>query len=396
MTKNLTLMKVCFIVFISLVGLLSLSGCGNNESSSVSKGDKDTIKIGASLPLSGTIGYMGKEVDQGIKAVIEMTNDNGGINGQLIEYAGVDDSYDPSVHLSNTRFLVEQENVVALVGSLGTESLLAAAKYLNPKNIPVIGALSIADSVNNPAQNSLFALPSPQSTGGPALVEYAVKDLGAKRIAMVYQNDSWGKPAYEFAKKKLNSLGQEFVAVVNFEPDAGNMSTQFHQIQKADPDAVILYAMGSQAAQFVNEVGNSGLDWDILGADGINSPDWVELVGENGEGVISLSNYHTLDSPEMEWVKGLHEKYGYPTPTPNSLMGTSAALVFVEAAKMIKGEITSEALLEAMENIKNFDQNNIGPEISFGKLEEGPDSRRGQTDLVIVQVQNGRFETITK
>ncbi|MCH6265354.1 ABC transporter substrate-binding protein [Neobacillus citreus] len=387
------LFYICFL-FIFLVGCADRNTGSSSTSATPSKGsgsDKKPIVIGASLPLSGTLGYMGKDVADGIQAVVNDANDEGGINGRPIKFIPMDDAYDPAKHLANTRYLVDNEKAVAIVGSLGTEGLKSAAKYLNPKNFPVIGALSISDAISNPPQKSLFALPAPQSVEGPTLVEYAVKKLKSKRIAFVYQNDSWGEPAFKFSQEKMKSLGLEFVAVETFEPKASEMSTQLHRIKEAKPDAVILYALGSQAASFVNSAADENFKPALLGPSGLNSPEWIKLVGKNGEGIISCSSYYPITADNMKWVRDLHEKYKLSNPSSNSLMGTSAALVFIEAAKKVGNDFTPEALLKATEKIKSFDQK-IGDPISFGKLDEGEKARRGQTTESIIILKDGLFE----
>lgn len=388
-----------YLFFACLLFIMTaLAGCADkNPAASSSKGSnqsvdskKDPIVIGASLPLSGTLGYMGKEVSEGIQGIINQTNDDGGINGRPIKFVPMDDAYDPAKHLANTRYLVDNEKAVAIVGSLGTEGLKSAAKFLNPKNFPVIGALSISDAISKPPQKSLFALPAPQSVEGPTLVEYAVEKLKAKRIAFVYQNDSWGEPAFKFSEEKIKSYGMEFVKVESFEPKASEMSTQLHRIKEAKPDAVILYALGSQAAAFVNSAADENFKPAILGPSGLNSPEWIKLVGKNGEGIISCSSYYPITADNMKWVRDLHEKYKLANPSSNSLMGTSAALVFIEALKNVDGDLTPEAVLKEAEKIKNFDQK-IGDPISFGTLDEGDNSRRGQTTQSIVILKDGLF-----
>ncbi|EKN71679.1 Extracellular ligand-binding receptor [Neobacillus bataviensis LMG 21833] len=381
-----------------LIIILFLAGCADKKPGGAQSGTtsktvntgKDPIVIGASLPLSGTLGYMGKEVADGIQGIVNQTNDDGGINGRPIKFIPMDDAYDPSKHLANTRYLVDNEKALAIVGSLGTEGLKSAAKFLNPKNYPVVGALSISDAISDPPQKSLFALPAPQSVEGPTLVEYAVKKLKAKRIAFVYQNDSWGEPAFKFSQEKMKSYGMEFVAVETFEPKASEMSTQLHRIKEAKPDVVILYALGSQAASFVNSAADENFKPAMLGPSGLNSPEWIKLVGENGDGIISCSSYFPITADNMQWIRDLHAKYNLANPSNNSLMGTSAALVFVEAAKNAGDDLTPEAILKATEKIKNFDQK-IGDPISFGALDDGDNSRRGQTTESIIILKDGLF-----
>jgi branched-chain amino acid transport system substrate-binding protein len=91
---------------------------------------------------------------------------------------------------------------------------------------------------------SFVRSPAPQSTEAPAYVDYAVEHLGAKKFAILYQNDSWGKPALEFTTKQLDKHGLKLVETQTFERLTTDMSSQVFKLKKADPDVVILYALG--------------------------------------------------------------------------------------------------------------------------------------------------------
>ena len=357
----------------------------------------DKVMIGGSLPLSGTLANMGKSIVEGLQIYLSMVNEGGGINGRKIEAKMYDDEYKPDKAVANSKLLVERDKVFSIVAPMGTANSLAAYEYLAPKGIPMVGTLSISDKVTTPPREFLFALPAPQSTEAPAYVDYAVKNLGAKKFAILYQNDSWGEPALHFTEKQLATHGLKLVETQTFERLTTDLTSQVYKLKAADPDVVILYALGQQAAIFFKTAQKLGWSPVVFGAGGLNSPKTVELVGDIAEKKLYCSSYYwplDSDNPHIkEYVARYKKMYPKASVGTHSLMGYSAAAVFCEALKRSGPEPTREKLIKALESMSKFDQK-IGPPITFEPITAGVYSRRGQTAVVIVQLKEGKFQSL--
>jgi branched-chain amino acid transport system substrate-binding protein len=357
----------------------------------------DEVKIGASLPLSGSLAAMGKSVDEGLQVFLSMVNENGGVHGRKISAKTYDDEYKPDKAVANSKLLIERDKVFAVVSPLGTATSLAAYEYLAPKSVPMVGTLSISDKVTTPPREFLFALPAPQSAEAPAYVDYAVEKLGAKKFAILYQNDSWGKPALDFTSKQLAKHGLELVETQTFERLTTDMTSQVFKLKKAEPDVVILYALGQQAAIFFKTAQKLGWSPVVFGAGGLNSPKTIELVGEIAEGKLYCSSYYWPLDSDVEAIKAFVARHKEMFPKSSvgtlALMGYSAGAVFCEALKQAGPEPTRAKLVQALENMSGFDQK-IGPPITFQSVDAGPYSRRGQTAVVIVQLKDGKFQSL--
>ncbi|MGV0762041.1 ABC transporter substrate-binding protein [Tistrella mobilis] len=357
----------------------------------------DAVKVGSTLALSGTLAYMGKAVQEGMETYFGMLNDQGGVNGRRIELVSYDDEFKPPKAVANAKLLVERDDVLALVGPVGTATVLAAYEYLEPKGVPIVGALSISDAVTNPPRKLLFALPSPQSTEAPAYVDYAVNELGAQKVAMLVQNDAWGKPAQDYTEKQLATHGMKLVEVQNFERLATDLTSQVARLKAAEPDVVILYALGQQAAIFFKNAEKLGWNPTVFGAGGLNDPKFVELLGGGAGKTLYVASYYDPVDGENPAIKAFVAEYGkrFPKSTPSSLalMGYSAAATFAEALKQAGDDPTREKLVSALEGMKGFDQK-IGPAITFAPLSDDPYSRRGQTGVVLMQLKDGGFRSL--
>ena len=357
---------------------------------------RDQVVIGTSIALSGTLAYMGRAIEEGMTVYFEQVNAGGGVNGRKIKLITYDDEFKPAKTVANAKLLVERDNALALVGVLGTPTVLAAYEYLQEKKVPMIGALSISDAVSTPARDLIYALPSPQSTEAAAYIDYAVKTMGAKRIAVLYQNDSWGKPALDVAEKRLATHGLKAVETQTFERLSTDLTSQVFKLKESNPDAVIVYALGQQAASFFKAAEKLGWNPTVFGAGGLNDPKFVELLDGKPVKLFVASYYDPIDgdNPAIKsFVAAYGKKYSGNKPSGLALMGYSAAAVFSEALKRAGNEPSRARLVKEMDGIKGFDQK-IGPKITFEALPGGAYARRGQTGVVLMELKGQSFKAI--
>ena len=354
---------------------------------------RNEVTVGTSVALSGTLAYMGKAIEEGMSVYFDGLNRQGGVNGRRIKLITYDDEFKPAKTVANAKLLVERDNALALVGVLGTPTVLAAYEYAKEKQVPMIGALSISDAVSTPPRDLVYALPSPQSTEAAAYIDYAVTKLNAKRVAILYQNDSWGKPAKDVAEARLQKHGLKPVETQTFERLATDMTSQVFKLRESKPDVVIVYALGQQAASFFKATEKLGWDPVVFGAGGLNDPKFVELLEGKKVKLYVASYYDPIDgnNPAIRaFVADYSAKYGGNKPSALALMGYSAAAVFGEALKRTGAEPSRARLIAEMDKLRDFDQK-IGPKISFQPIGQGEYARRGQTGVVLMELRDQRF-----
>lgn len=354
------------------------------------------IVLGSSQPMSGTLAYMGKAVDEGIRTYFDMINEAGGVNGRKIKLITYDDELKPAKSVANAKLLVERDNVLAMVGNIGHATNMSAYEYSSTKKVPTIGALSISDLTSNPARDYLYVLPSPQSTETAAYIDHAVNNLKAKRVAILYQNDGWGKPAYEIATRQLEKYNLKPVEAQTFERFATDITSQVFKIKESNPDVVVLYALGQEAVLFFRGAEKLGWKPVVFGAGGLNDPKFVELLGKTDAKLFVASYYDPIDgnNPAIREFNARYTKL-YPSAKPSSmaLMGYSSAAVMVEALRRAGNEPTRDKVIAAMDNLRDFDQK-IGPKITFQPVNAGPYARRGQTGVVLMELKDSRFTSL--
>lgn len=354
------------------------------------------ILLGSSQPLSGTLAYMGKAVDEGMRTYFEMVNAAGGVNGRKIKLITYDDEFKPAKSVGNAKLLIERDNVFALVGNVGHATNMSAYEYSSTKKVPTIGALSISDLTNTPPRELLYVLPAPQSTETAAYVDHAVTTLKAKRVAMLYQNDGWGKPAMDIAIRQLDKHGLKLVEAQAFEKFATDITSQVFKLKESNPDVVIVYALGQEAVLFFRGAEKLGWKPTVFGAGGLNDPKFIELLGKSDAKLYVASYYDPIDGNNPA-IKDFNERYVklYPSAKPSAmaLMGYSAAAVTVEALKRAGPQLDRPKVLAALDGMKDFDQK-IGPKITFQPVAAGPYARRGQTGIAMMELKDGHFASM--
>ncbi len=351
------------------------------------------VILGSSQPMSGTLAYMGKAVDEGMRTYFEMVNTSGGVNGRKIKLITYDDELKPAKSVANAKLLVERDNVLAMVGNIGHATNMSAYEYSSTKKVPTVGALSISDLTSNPARDYLYVLPSPQSTETAAYIDHAVNQLKAKRVAILYQNDGWGKPAFEIASKQLEKYNLKPVEAQSFERFATDITSQVFKLKESNPDVVVLYALGQEAVLFFRGAEKLGWKPVVFGAGGLNDPKFIELLGKSDSKLFVASYYDPIDgnNPAIKDFNTLYTKL-YPNSKPSSmaLMGYSSAAVMVEALRRAGNEPSRDKVISALDNLRDFDQK-IGPKITFQPVNAGPYARRGQTGVVLMELKDARF-----
>lgn len=364
-----------------------------NRGEGVSKGE---IVLGSSQPLSGTLAYMGKAVDEGMRTYFDMVNEQGGINGRKIKLITYDDELKPAKSVANAKLLVERDKVFAMVGNIGHATNISAYEYSSTKKVPTIGAMSISDLTSNPPRELLYVLPSPQSTETAAYIDNAVEVLKAKKIAMLYQNDGWGKPAYDIAVKRMEKHGLKLVEAQTFERFATDLTSQVFKLKQADPDVVIVYALGQEAVQFFRAAEKLGWKPTVFGAGGLNDPKFIELLGKTQSRLYVASYYDAVDgnNPAIQSFFARYAKlYPKSAPTSMALMGYSAAAVTTEALSRAGAEPSRAKVVAALDGMKDFDQK-IGPKITFQPLDAGLYARRGQTGVALMELKEQKFVSL--
>ena len=353
-----------------------------------------SILVGCSNSFSGPLVYPGTQlVNNGLEAYIGYVNAQGGVNGRKILTQYYDDGYKPQNAVGNTKRLVEQDKVFAILASQGTGAVMATVKYLTQNKVPLLFPFQ---GVPLSGQKTIFTSFTPYPNQSELVVTWLVKVKGFKRIGILYQDDKYGYTFRDPGQKTLQKFGLKWAAAESYKRGAKDLSAQVAKLRKANLDAVLLVATPPPGATFLKEAHKQG--WKntrIISSGPLTDEKYINLAGGVGEGVWGLSLWpdpvHSQDPAVVEY-REIMQKYGKDrdkTPNRYSLYGYFYAKLFVEGLKRAGKNVTRESFIAALEGIKNW-ENGMIPPVSFS----GSDHLT-QNSGFMVEVQKGVFRPIS-
>ena len=208
---------------------------------SAEEGVTDTeIHIGQWGPQTGPAAPWGA-VARGTDAYFKMINADGGIHGRKLVHHYFDDGYNPAKTMAGVKQLQEEIGMFAYVSGVGTAPGLAVKDYLMEKKIPWIGPSAGSRHWIEPPSKYLFNAYPLYLGDAQLLCKYAVETLGLKNIAIVYQNDDYGKQGLEGAQKQLGKSGMKLVAELTVNVADTDMKPHIMKLRKAKAEAVLLF-----------------------------------------------------------------------------------------------------------------------------------------------------------
>jgi branched-chain amino acid transport system substrate-binding protein len=383
--RKLSLLGIGFLFFLIFAG--------NSLAAEVGVTD-DSVLVGCSNSFSGPLVYPGTQlVNNGLESYFGYINDRGGVNGRKILSQYYDDGYKPQNAVANTKRLVEQDKVFAIVSSQGTGAVMATVKYLTQNKVPLIFPFQ---GVPITGQKTIFTSFTPYPNQSELVITWLVKVKGFKRIGILYQDDTYGYTFRDPGQKTLQKLGLKWAAAESYKRGAADLSAQVAKLSQANLDACLLVATPPPGAAFLREAHKQGWkDTRIVSSGPLTDEQYINLSGGVGEGVWGLSLWpdpvHSNDPAVVEY-REIVEKYGKDrdkTPNRYSLFGYFYAKLAVEGIKRAGKDLTREGYIAALEGIKGW-ENGIIPPVSFSASDH-----LAQDSGYMVEVQKSIFRPIS-
>lgn len=380
---------------LAVAGLLMVAGCANSAvtSSTSGGGAGGPIVLGSHVPLTGPLAAGGKQLNAGADAYFKYVNDNGGVNGRQIKYIALNDDYDPQKAVAGVRQLVERDQAVGIVSSLGTSTGLAVLPYLTSKKIPYVAPLSGDPRLlgKDPSQPVYGVAPTGIAMGG-SLGDYAVQQMGAKRVAAFYQNDAYGTDGRDGFRQRATAAGAEYVADAPYELSSTDYSAQIRALRDAKPDVVALYALPSTAGNFLKQAKQQGwTDVKFVADNPMTDPIMTGLAGDALDGLVC--NFFTAVNGDINDAvrqkEGILRKY-YPDVAGGyySFQGMAGAMLAVEALKKIKGDVTPETFAKALDGVS------LNPDVT-APISYSPGTHTGVDKFGFAQWEGGRIKVLS-
>jgi len=357
------------------------------------QGVTDTeIVIGSSNSFSGPLAFTGEQITKfGVDLYFRVVNDAGGIHGRKVRTVYYDDGYRPQDAVANTKKLVEQDKVFAIIIPQGSPPVVATLEYLEENKVPLL--FPYQSSPVTRGKRYIVQGMTLSDRSSKMMIDYLAGQRKIKRFAALYQDDEYGKSFLTAFEKDLARYSLKLVAAESVKRGVTDVSAQIAKLQAAKPEVTFLVLVPGPGAQALKERQKIGWKDTLMVSTGpLTDERYLGLAGDAAEGVEGLSLWPdplTSDLPGVKLYREHMLRY-YPKNEPNrySIAGYFAAMMFAEGAKRAGRNLTRDSLMAAFDSFKGF-ETGILPPITIG-----PD-HEAQKQGFWVRVENGRFKQLT-
>lgn len=362
--------KLWIGIGIILIIAAALAGCVQPEK------PKEEIKIGVMTPLTGDVASWGEMQKRATDLALEEINAAGGINGRKVKVIYEDDRADPKEGVNAFKKLVDVDKVPIVVGAPASGVTLAVAPIANQANVVLLSSGSTAIDVGKAGPYVFRIMPSDEVQS--SIMANWAWDLGYRKVAIFYVENSWGRGLMEAFNKEFSAKGGAIVTVEAADPDASDFRTQLTKIKSLNPDAIFapLYTRG--AGLMIKQARELGLKQQILGADVYDTPELIQAGGTAVEGVLYTTFGQYQGSEYQAIAKKYKEKYGidmeaYATYCYDAFVIAVEAIKKIPKEKEINGPNIREELLKIKDyrgvtGLSTFDGRNSATGKTFDKM----------------------------
>jgi branched-chain amino acid transport system substrate-binding protein len=325
-----------------------------------------TIVLGESAAFSGPAAQLGIQMNKGAKLYIDQINAAGGVNGHPIELRTLDDGYEPDRCKANTEKFIK-DDVFALFGYVGTPTCVAALPLVNDAKIPFFGPFTGAEALRDPFSRVVFHLRASyyDETG---LIVKQLTSLGLQKIAVFYQNDSYGMAGLEGVKRALKPLNLEPVALGTVERNTVDVAKAVAAIVPKMPDAVVQISAYKSCAAFIREARKAGYGGTFYNVSFVGTQALADELGRDGRGIMVSQvvpfPFSTTTPISREYLDAMRRGGADAVPNYSSMEGYLAAKVVVEGLKRAGKNPNRDAFVNGLESIQNA--NFGGFNVNFG------------------------------
>jgi ABC-type branched-subunit amino acid transport system substrate-binding protein len=335
---------------------------------------------------------LGIGMRDGIEAAFNEANAKGGIHGRSLELVTYNDGYEPEKAIANTNRLIHEDKVFALIGEVGTPTSKAVQPIATELNIPFLGPFTGASFLRNPSFDNIINVRASYDQETEAWIEHLTKDLGLSRIAILYQDDSFGRAGLAGVNKALERRGMQLVSEGTYKRNTTAVKRAVLAIRKGQPEAVVMVGAYKPCAEFIKVARSIGMDPVFVNISFVGSKALAAELGSDGSGVVVTQVVPFPENLEIplvsQYVKALKASNPELDPGFVSLEGYMVGRLVVQALDRMGQSVTRKALLSTIKEVGEFDLGGI-------TLSYGADDNQGMDQVFLTIIQpDGTFKAV--
>jgi ABC-type branched-subunit amino acid transport system substrate-binding protein len=353
------------------------------------------IVVGSHQDLSGPIKGWGVPVSNGLKMAAEEINAAGGVQGRKIKLIVEDSGYDPKRAVLASQKLIERDKIFAMIGPMGSPTVLAAQDILFDAGVLQLFPLTAAEFTfkfdpAKPQERLKFnnLLPYVESTR--AALKYMIEAKNFKKPCVMHQDDEYGKSVFDGFTQQLESMKLTPASVTSYKRGASDFSAQIAKMKSDGCDLVVLGTVIRETIGAMGEAKKLGWDVTFLGATPTNVLEVPALGKEAVEGLYAAAGFEipyedTAKGKVKDWLVNYKKAFGSDANT-QAIIGYNAMMTFAHYASKAGKDLTGAKMLDALESGDVFQDIFSSPPTTFSKT-----SHLASTVTQVQQIQKGRW-----
>jgi branched-chain amino acid transport system substrate-binding protein len=323
-----------------------------------------SILIGSCSALDGPAHFLGRQTVLGASAYLHMINDEGGVFGRKIQLQAFDDSYDPEKAPACFKRMTK-EGVFALGFFVGTPTAKVYVPLAQEDKIPVVGLFTGAQMLYEPLKHEIINVRASYYDETREQID-KLWEVNVRKIAVIYQDDPFGKAVLDGVKLALQRHGASPVGLGTFTRNSVDVIAGVKEVMAGHPQAVVIAGPYAAAAAIVKQAHTDGWRPQFLTVSFVGTEEFIKEAGADAEGTIITQVMPPYDRTEYATValyrKCLAKYSPGEAPTFVSLEGFVDALVLVEGLKRAGKEPTREKFIAGIESIHEMNAG-LGPRL---------------------------------
>ena len=353
------------------------------------------LVIGTHQDLSGPIKVWGVPVSNGMKMAVGEINAAGGINGRKLRMILEDNSYDPKKAVLASQKMIESDKIFAMVGPMGSATVLAAQDILFDAGVLQLFPLTAAEFTfkfdpSKPQERLKFnnLLPYVESTR--AALKYMMETKNFKKPCLMHQDDEFGRSVLQGFNEQLAAMKVTPASITSYKRGASDFSAQIAKMKSDGCDMVMLGTVIRETIGAMSEARKLGWDVTFLGATPTNVLEVPTLGKDTVEGLYAASGFEipyedTARGKVKDWLANYKKEFGIDANT-QAIIGYNAIMTFAYYANKAGKDLTGQKMLDALESGDKFLDIFNSPPTKFSKTDH-----LANTVTQVQQIQKGRW-----
>jgi branched-chain amino acid transport system substrate-binding protein len=374
------LIVMCLVLFAA-GGVFASGGSGESE----------TLKIGAIFAVTGGASFLGAPEAKTAEMLVEKINAEGGIKGTMLELIVKDSAANPEKAISFAKQLIEEDQVVAIIGPSTSGETMQIKELCNEAGVPLVSAAA-AEAIVDPVASYVFKTPQKDSYVVRWIYQ-TMKDMGISKIGVVAANTGFGNAGKGQLEKYAAEFGIDIAIAESYDRAATDLTALMNKVKAENVQAVVNWSIVPAQSIIPKNMKQLGMDVPLFQSHGFGNIKYVEAAGEAAEGIIfpcgrllvgeELPNSNPQKKFLVEYANEYKAKYNEEASTFGG-HAYDALMIVVEAIR--NGGDDRESIRDEIEKIKKFPGTG-----GVFNMSASDHNGLGMDSIVMLTVKNGKF-----